>query len=82
MDARRMQLLQQIQELEFAAIDLTLFMDIHPEQKQPVADYNRITERLKQVKEEYERYYGPLMAFGESTVDRWSWTDDPWPWEL
>lgn len=82
MDPRRQELLRQIQELEFAAIELTLFMDIHPEQRQPVADYNQIVERLKQLKAEYERYYGPLMAFGESKVDRWSWTDDPWPWEL
>lgn len=82
MDAKRMELLRQIQELEFAAVELTLFMDIHPEQREPLAAYNQATERLQGLVKEYESLYGPLMAFGQSITQRWSWTDEPWPWEL
>jgi spore coat protein JB len=82
-DRRRTELLRQIQELQFAAVELTLFMDIHPEQRQPLADYNRIAEHLRSLMDEYEKLYGPLMPFGQSTVEnRWSWTDEPWPWQL
>lgn len=82
MDRKRMELLLQIQELEFVAVELTLFMDTHPEQRQPLADYNQVTERLQSLKQEYEKLYGPFMVFGERTTDRWSWIDEPWPWEM
>lgn len=82
MDRRRMELLRHIQELQFVATELTLFMDIHPEQREPLAQYNHVTQRLQSVVKEYERHYGPMMAFGQSTTERWSWTDEPWPWEL
>ncbi|NLC37876.1 MAG: spore coat protein CotJB, partial [Clostridia bacterium] len=56
--------------------------DIHDDHRQPLAEYNRVAERLRALTTEYERNYGPLMPYGQSPVQRWAWTDEPWPWEM
>jgi len=30
---------------------------------------------------EYIEKFGPLMAKDQVYTDRWTWVDDPWPWE-
>lgn len=76
-------LLKRIQELEFAAVDLNLFLDNHPENQQALIDYNKITEELKKLKKMYEAQYGPLTNFGYAPSQYpWAWVNDPWPWEV
>lgn len=83
MDPNQRQLLHEIQQLEFVAIELTLYLDTHPDEQEPLRDYNRITERLNQLKMQYERLYGPLAAYGVSTSRTpWQWAEQPWPWDI
>lgn len=82
MDRRRQELLR-IMELEFAAVELTLFLDTHPEEQRALADYNAITQELIRAKAAYESRYGPLMPFGQAVSEgTWRWIEEPWPWEL
>ncbi|TCK98473.1 spore coat protein JB [Natranaerovirga hydrolytica] len=75
-------LLRDIQELEFAAIDLNLFLDTHPDCEKALMDYNAISKELKRKKQMYEMHYGPLTNFGESPSPfPFAWIDSPWPWE-
>jgi spore coat protein JB len=75
-------LLRKIQELEFAAVDINLYLDNHPENQKALNDYNRISEELKQLKRVYEKEFGPLMPFGNVPAEYpWNWINDPWPWE-
>lgn len=81
-DLSREELMHSIHELRFAAIDLNLFLDTHPECKSAVIDYNNITKDLKAVVSMYEKKYGPLTNFGGSESKYpWAWTEEPWPWE-
>lgn len=83
MDPNQMQMLNEIQQLEFVAIELTLYLDNHPDEQEPLNEYNRVAERLIQLKNQYEKLYGPLAVFGSSTVNHpWKWAEQPWPWEL
>ncbi len=83
MDSRRLQLLHDIMALEFVAIELTLYLDTHPTEQEPLNDYNLVTERLNQLKAQYERMYGPLVSYGFSPSEYpWRWIEDPWPWEI
>jgi spore coat protein JB len=78
-----MQMLCEIQQLEFIAIELTLYLDTHPDEQEPLKDYNRTTERLNQLKMQYERQYGPLSVYGVSTSKSpWQWAEQPWPWDI
>jgi spore coat protein JB len=76
------ELFKKIHELEFAAVDLNLFLDTHPSNQQALMDYNRIAAELIQLKKMYEMQNGPLTNFGCSPSQYpWKWVDEPWPWE-
>lgn len=75
-------LLKKIRELEFAAVDLNLFLDNHPNNKQALSDYNKITEDLNKLKRIYEVNNGPLSNYGYAPSQYpWQWVNEPWPWE-
>lgn len=76
------QLLEQIQALEFTAIELNLFLDTHPNNQQALRDYTQTRQRLQRLVNQYERSYGPLFNFGFGEAGYpWNWVDEPWPWE-
>ena len=78
----RQALYRNIQELQFACIDLNLFLDTHPDCEQAVSDYNNITMELNKLKKLYEMNFGPLTNYGTSPSKcPWQWIDEPWPWE-
>ena len=78
----REELIRAIQEYEFAAIELNLYLDNFPRCKDALEDYNYITRELNKLKGEYEKFFGPLKNFGEDMSDfPWQWVDEPWPWE-
>lgn len=82
MNMNRKDFLRKIQELEFAVIELNLFLDTHPSHQQALADYNRLTQELMNAKIMYERQYGPLTNFGYAPSQYpWQWALTPWPWE-
>ena len=74
---------KKLHELEFAAIELNLYLDNHPENKNALADFNIISKELISVKKMYELERGPLFNFGYSE-NRYpnGWVDGPWPWEI
>jgi len=78
----RKELLQQIQAIEFMALELNLYLDTHPEDHRALCEYNQYTRQLKALKDEFQRSYGPLSNFGTAFSQfPWRWIQDPWPWE-
>ena len=76
-------LLHRIQELQFVAIELNLYLDTPPEEKEPLMEYNRVSQQLNNLKNIYEARYGPLIVFGHSPSQYpWQWINSPWPWEI
>ena len=78
----RCDLLKKIQEIEFVCLDMNLYLDTHPDDRNAVAAYNSFANQLAQLKCTYETYYGPLLNFGFSPSKYpWQWIEEPWPWE-
>ncbi|SMB92556.1 spore coat protein JB [Desulfonispora thiosulfatigenes DSM 11270] len=78
----RKELLRKLQELEFAAVDINLYLDTHPENQQALMDYNSISQQLLEHKQIFEMNYGPLINFGFSPSKYpWAWVNEPWPWQ-
>jgi len=77
-------LLRRMQELEFVAVELNLYLDTHPNDTRAIMEYNRIHDELMQVSEEYNRTCGPHLGFGQSRNmgNTWLWAEQPWPWEI
>lgn len=75
--------LVEIQQLQFTAIDLNLYLDTHPENKEALRKYNKTIRKLNKAKKAYEAIYGPLTNFGfAKSKYPWQWVDAPWPWEV
>jgi spore coat protein JB len=82
-DEEQKTLLQEVQVWEFTVIELTLFLDTHPNDRKAMDDFRKASEKLRMVKMAYEKKYGPLTATGLGEEQRpWQWAESPWPWEL
>ncbi|MCI6508364.1 MAG: spore coat protein CotJB [Bacilli bacterium] len=72
-------LLHRIQAYYFSLADLTLFLDVHPNNKNALELYNRYVNDLNETKEIYINNYGPL-TLDSINQNSWQWVKT-WPWE-
>lgn len=76
------QMLTYIDALKFATIDLNLYLDVHPDDRDMINLFNQYRVQLNDMKREYDSRYGPLLLSDDSlTAVPWAWNDRPWPWE-
>lgn len=75
--------LRKLQEVQFALVELQLYLDLNPDDQRAVKQYKELTEQLTEAKRQYEKERGPLRQYGNSaSPDRWVWHKTPWPWEI
>lgn len=75
------ELLKKIMEVEFSLIELNLYLDTHPKDKDAIKLCNEYVEKLEDLKEKYTRKYGPISPVEESDCP-WEYVQGPWPWEI
>ena len=69
-----------IQMYTFALKDLNLYLDTHPSDDSMLVEFNKINNKLIELKKEYENLYGPL-CINSMNSDTYSWINNPWPWD-
>ncbi|MFC5529341.1 spore coat protein CotJB [Cohnella yongneupensis] len=75
--------LEELQVVDFALVELTLYLDTHPTDMQAVQQFNQLAQRRQQLASEFEMKHGPLMQYGHSySRFPWQWVDTPWPWQV
>lgn len=81
---KQAEMLSKVQEMEFIAIELNLYLDTHPCDTEALNDFNRAVDSARKLVRKYESVYGPLYNFGISanSESEWKWINSPWPWEL
>lgn len=77
----RSELLQKLQTYGFAALEASLFLDTHPENKEAFQYYLEVNNTRRKLQDEFAHKYGPIRAEDE-IWEQWNWVDSPWPWEL
>lgn len=77
---KRETLLKKLSTYQFAAHDLQLYLDTHPDDEETLEKMNRFKQQAKVLASEYEEQFGPLRK-GVSEGNMWSWIKSPWPWE-
>jgi spore coat protein JB len=85
MDYQCTKMLRELQALEFALVELNLYLDTHPRDDMALQSFNDLAKRLAEAKKAYETRYGPLINFGNSghvQMRSWQWVEEPWPWEI
>lgn len=77
----REMLLRQIATVDFAIVELNLYLDTHPSDQEVNSKLNEYKKQSEELRSKYQNTYGPLTS--ESAEDnRWGWIADPWPWNL
>lgn len=74
------ELLTYLDAYRFAAHDINLYLDNNPSDRDMINLFTEYTNKAKQIQNEYEQKYGPLVV-GASTTYPWAWNNSPWPWE-
>ena len=69
----------QIKAYQFAVTDIALYLDTHPEDERALCLHREYTRRLKDLRDKYQKVYGPLTI--EYPCNKWRWLEEPWPWE-
>ena len=77
-DLRR-EMMCEIQGLEFAINELALYLDTHPEDQIALCLHRKYAKKVKDLKDKYQRVYGPLTI--NYPCNKWRWLEEPWPWE-
>jgi spore coat protein JB len=75
----RDELLLQLTALDFMLVDLHLYLDTHPNDKEALAKYNAIIAKADTLRNSYQQKYGPLYAYRSPSRYPWEWTDGSWP---
>ena len=76
-------LLYQVMQYKFALIELNLYLDTNPNDKEAIELFNKYQRMEKQMCKQYESMYGPLTIDSEYlNNNNWVWNNSPWPWEV
>lgn len=75
-------LLTRIDALSFAMIDMQLYLDTHPTDRNMLNLFNQYREEKQDKVKKYEEQFGPLTIDSDSLKNYpWVWLNMPWPWE-
>ncbi|KEF40577.1 CotJB protein [Schinkia azotoformans MEV2011] len=76
-------LLEELQAIDFVLVELTLYLDTHPQDLQAIEQFNQYAKIRKQCAKRFEVQFGPLLQFGHSySRYPWDWKEAPWPWQV
>ena len=77
----RDEMLKKISALDFYIIDIGLYLNTHPEDKEAVMKYNAIVKEATAMRQDYQEQFGMLMVGSAQSRTPWQWIDNPWPWQ-
>lgn len=81
MNEREM-LLRRLSSAQFAAFELHLFLDTHPNDAEALSAIRKYEEKAAALRAEFESKFGPLQAGDTYGDTSWKWLSDPWPWDI
>ncbi len=65
----------------FVLDELRLFLDTHPTDRAALDYWDRMSQVRNEAVYEYTKCYGPIESYRVENDNKWSWVEDPWPWE-
>ena len=73
----RRKMANEIKALEFAITELALYLDTHKDDEKALCLHNRYCKECKELKDKYQKVYGPLTI--NYPCNKWRWLEEPWP---
>lgn len=82
-DEQYYELLEKLQALDFALVELNLYLDTHPNDLKAIEQFNQLTFERTKLANHFQQLYGPLQNFGRAySKFPWEWSKSPWPWQV
>ena len=78
-EQQRREMMEEIRSLNFAIIELGLYLDTHPDDEKALCLHREYAKELKELKDQYQKVFGPLTIY--FPCKKWRWLEEPWPWE-
>ncbi|MBQ7573137.1 MAG: spore coat protein CotJB [Clostridia bacterium] len=80
-NTQKTDLLKKIQQYEFAAYDMLLYLDTHADDTKAFEMYKDLQKSAMRLKNEYKNNFGPLSTEDLASQEQFNWLCSPWPWE-
>lgn len=75
----RDEMLCKIRCLKFAIVELAEYLDTHEDDKKAIMLHKKYANELEDLKDKYQKMFGPLTIY--FPCNKWRWIEEPWPWE-
>ena len=73
--------LAELMAIDFAAHDLSLYLDTHANDKEAFAAYQDLLKLAEEGAQRYAKLYGPITKRDLLNAETYTWLKSPWPWE-
>ena len=73
----RQEMMKQIKCLSFAVVDISEYLDTHPDDRKAICLHKEYCNRLEEIKDKYQRIFGSLSIY--YPCNKWRWLEEPWP---
>ena len=77
----RERLLKRLSSYDFAATELHIYLDTHPDDTSAADALNVYETKSQKLRKEFEAKFGPLSP-SDKNGNRWAWISAPWPWDI
>lgn len=77
----RAQLMQWINMVSFAVVDITEYLDTHPHDMEAIKYFHHFSDLRRTALRMYAEKFGPLTLDTVTPENDWQWAMQPWPWE-
>lgn len=74
-DEIRESMMMQIRELNFAIIELGLYLDTQPDDQRAICLHREYSKQIRDLKDKYQKMYGPLTIY--YPCNKWRWLEEP-----
>ena len=73
-------MLRAVMGYDFAAHDILLYLDTHPNDMDAFSIYKEMVSKARTARAAFEARFGPLTAHAAADNSAFMWLDSPWPW--
>ena len=73
--------LAELMAIDFAAHDLSLYLDTHADDAEAFAVYQDFLKLAEEGARRYAELYGPITKSDLINAEMYTWLKSPWPWE-
>ena len=71
----------ELMAIDFAAHDLSLYLDTHPEDQEAFETYKDLLRLAEEGRKRYVKMYGPITKTDLVDAKCFTWLNGPWPWD-